>query len=323
MKDKNSLLIILGFVLVFIFALTVISEFNFFSLATDSGFDTSYDSGGSSWDSGDSSWDNDSNWDSSYDSSSASGSGGGSGSANLIVVMVLVVGLVILIPFIVVLIPFIFIICIASLIGYAVNGVFGAIIAVLISMSLMYFRSKSRSKKNNIKFVDLVELTPENINIKNDCYNIFCEVQKAWMDFDYNKLRTLVTDELYNTYYNQLQTLSLKGQKNIMSDFEFVDSALVSKRDINNITTVLIRLRVRFYDYIVDSNYKIMRGNSSRKVDMTYMLEFVINKNELNYCPNCNAPLDSGATICNYCHSNINAITGKMKLSVKKVLSQR
>lgn len=49
----------------------------------------------------------------------------------------------------------------------------------------------------------------------NQCLENFIKLQKAWSDFDYNEMRMLLSDEIYNNYVSLLTTLSLKKQKNI------------------------------------------------------------------------------------------------------------
>lgn len=41
----------------------------------------------------------------------------------------------------------------------------------------------------------------------------YTELQTAWMNFDYNKIKPLTTDELYKTYKSGLDTLKEKKQK--------------------------------------------------------------------------------------------------------------
>ena len=138
------------------------------------------------------------------------------------------------------------------------------------------------------------------------------------MNFDYNKLKELVTDELYNTYYNQLQPLELKGQKNVMSDFVFTDVYVINKYEFGGLETVEISMSVEFIDYIADLNGQLIRGNQYQKVKNTYNLVFVTNNTSIDTCPNCNAPLSQNAVTCNYCQTKIQGVRGEMKLSQKK-----
>lgn len=153
-------------------------------------------------------------------------------------------------------------------------------------------------------------------------YKIFYDVQQAWMNFDYDRLRTLVTDELYNSYYNQLQTLELKGQKNIMRDFTVKNSQILSKKEENDKITILVILDVSFYDYIVDSNQKVIRGKDTKKVRMFYHLTFVASLSNNDKCPNCGAPLDN-PSYCDYCKSHIQEVSTGMRLAKKQAIKQK
>lgn len=152
-------------------------------------------------------------------------------------------------------------------------------------------------------------------------YQIYLDVQRSWMNFDYDTLRTLVTDELFNMYQTQLAPMEVKEQQNIMSDFKLQEIVLVSSSIENNIITTEILLTVSFFDYIVNKNKKVIRGNKNRKVVMTYLLTFVSNDNEIKRCPHCGAQLEKGSTICAYCKTTIQS-ANQMKLAKKEALKQ-
>jgi len=175
----------------------------------------------------------------------------------------------------------------------------------------------NREKHNN------VPKTEKNEKLLDRGYGIYREVQRAWMNFDYDALRTLVTDELYNSYYNQLQTLELKGQKNVMNNFFLIDEELLRIDEENGLWTILMRLEVEFNDYIVDSDNKIVRGSNKDKVIMNYLLTFVENEKSEDKCPHCGAKLEEGITVCNYCKAVIQSTSSQMKLAKKEAISQR
>lgn len=152
-------------------------------------------------------------------------------------------------------------------------------------------------------------------------YQIYLDVQTSWMNFDYDTLRTLVTDELFNMYQTQLAPMEVKEQQNIMSDFKLQEIVLVSSSIENNIITTEILLTVSFFDYIVNKNKKVIRGNKNRKVVMTYLLTFVSNGREIEKCPHCGAQLEKGSTICAYCKTTIQS-ANQMKLAKKEALRQ-
>ncbi len=161
----------------------------------------------------------------------------------------------------------------------------------------------------------------EDLELLEKCYQVYLDVQKAWMNFNYEELRKLLTDELFNMYQNQLRTLELKEEQNIMRDFVLKKSNIISKEEVNNVTTIKMGLSVSFYDYIVDKNKKTMRGDKLEKVVMTYMLTFIKEETKIENCPHCGAKLESGETICPYCNTKL-LMTDEIRLSKKEVIRQ-
>ncbi len=249
-------------------------------IKADSGWDSSYDSGGS-WDSGSSGWDSgSSSWDwgsssDSYDSSRSSSSSGGSFVAFIIFVIM--------------------------------------IILIRSSNKTKIHISSNADIPLNFDSVseeEIKKILPDfnKQRFLNDAYQTYLNVQKAWSNFDTKALREMLSDELYNTYNSQLKVLKAKKQKNIMSDF------VMDSIDINSINlegekiTLTCILRVNFYDYVVDSEEKVVRGTNTKKIDITYELTFIstITHKEVKNCPSCGAPVKGkAADKCEYCGSTL------------------
>lgn len=256
----------------------------------DSGFDSSYDSGGSSWGGSSDSWDSSSSWDS---SDSSSGSGEPASLTSLMIVVVL---------FIVVF-----------------------VIANEISKRKTEEKQIIKSKDMDL---DLISKIDPNLNLyefKNEVFNIYKDVQEAWMNLDDGKIRTLTTDELYNMYSMQLDTLRVKNEKNIMKEINLVTASLTNLKIENNIETATVIMTVNCYDYIVDSQNKVVRGNNKNKIEITYELTYIKSVGEkVNKCPNCGAEInDDNSTTCEYCRAIITRNTSKWVLSKKQSLNQR
>ena len=241
----------------------------------DSGFDTSYDSGGSSWDSSSSS---------DWDSGDYSSSGGGS-----------FIGLII----------------------------FTVIFIIAIKSAL----DKSKSTNVHPSIVDS-SLSDDEIRkyIPNfdrnkfitDRFNDYVQIQNAWMNFDYDTLRNKLTDELYNQYAMQLDTMKIKNEQNIMSSFKHKETAITEIYEENGELVVTINSVITFYDFIVQ-NGRVVRGNSTKKITSLYEMKFVCNKEAMsNKCPSCHAPLNNNASqVCEYCGSVITK-TGENWVMTKK-----
>lgn len=195
------------------------------------------------------------------------------------------------------------------------------LIVFIIIVTIENNRKRSADGSNSDAIKDSY-VDPTTKELLMNAYQIYYEVQMAWMNFDYEKLKTLVTDELYNSYYNQLQTLELKGQKNVMRDFYVIRSKLLSQKQEEGKTTTVVGLDVSFYDYIIDSNKKVIRGKDTKKVTMFYHLTFVSAEGSMEKCPNCGAPLEK-PSYCDYCKSHIQGLSKEMRLSKKEAISQK
>lgn len=164
----------------------------------------------------------------------------------------------------------------------------------------------------NTKCVDemLIKEKIKDFNKKeflDNAYKMFIDIQNAWSDFDYSKLQSMLSDELFNTYKSQLKTLSLKKQKNVMNNFN-KDYIEITDFNVNKEkSTIKVILLVSFYDYVVDKDNKVVRGTSKNKVKNVYELTFIkSDKKVTTNCPSCGAPLgDKPADTCPYCNCKI------------------
>ena len=259
----------------------------------DSGWDSSYDSGGG-WDSG-GSWD--SGWDSggSWSSSSSGGSySDGDGFAFMIIFAVVVI----------------------IIIYFSINnrGGKGG------SGSTSNFNKYSDIKDDRLKMIGM-----DADEFKKLAFELYKSIQEEWMNFDYDGLRKHLTDELYNSYVMQLDALKVKGQQNIMKDFENIDVKITNITEESGIVNVTVYLHTAMYDYVVDNNKKTVRGKDNHKIDIEYSITFVKASDEsLKKCPNCGAPFEGVAGgKCEYCGSTIVIGRKDYVMSKKTCIGQR
>lgn len=288
MKENRKVIVIslLLIILSSIFCLKMVSA--------DSGWDYSYDSGGS-WDSG-SSWSSDS-WDYYSDDYSSS-----NGSINDLIIIVII--------FIII---FIFL--------YAINK--------NSNQNILYLQKDFTSQNNyqDLTTEEIFKLDP-NINteeLKHLTFDIYKKVQEGWMNFDYNILRQYLTDEMYNMYESQLKVLKVKHQKNMIEDIKFIGAKIIDISIENNIEKIKVYLQVATKDYVVDVNNKVVRGNKNIRNKMEYIITLNknIEKENIKKCPSCGAPIDivSGGK-CPYCDSVIHNYNDKFVMSKKECVGQ-
>lgn len=150
-----------------------------------------------------------------------------------------------------------------------------------------------------------------------DRFNDFVAVQIAWMEFDYDKLKELLTDELYNQYVMQLETLKNDCSKNIMYDFKYDSSVITEAHLENQILTVKIELSCSFRDFIEKLGY-VSRGDTRITISHTYELTYVCNLSDKgDFCPNCGSKIDKRRNVCSYCGSIFANIPSKWVMSNK------
>ena len=213
-----------------------------------------------------------------------------------------------------------------------------------IPVSLIIIGSKisSRSRKKYISTITKKETISENINNKikskipdfdakefiSDAFNIYKDIQVAWMNFDLESVRNLITDEMFNMYSSQLETLKVKNEKNIMKDIQVYKGYLTGYQLQNGELTIITRYIVEQYDYIIDvESQEIKRGTDKYKLRMKYELRFKLvtdSSRVLGLCPNCGATLENynGSGVCQYCGSKIVGDNSRWVLTDKKAISQ-
>ena len=310
---RSKFIKILLIILIFIF-LSIFSFQRLDNIKADSGWDSSYDSS-SSWDSvsdwGSSNWDNDYDYDYDYDDNYSSGNSSGySGNVSVGSLLFMLV--------------FFFVQIIFVMSFYYIIRLLSKKITTKKQPDQLVkqYPSLTQSKVNEI----IPNFNIEEFNFK--AYQIFYDTQIAWMNFDHNKLKDLLTDELYNSYVMQLDTLKLKNHKNIMKEFELIDSHIFDLKEENEIYIARIYLNVKFYDYIENINTgMILRGTTNRKLNNIYILTLIKSKketNNTNICPRCGAPVEGNSTgICEYCKSKLININYDWVMSKKEKISQK
>lgn len=311
-------------------------------VGTDTGFDTSYDSGGSSW-----------GGSSSHDYSSSGSGDSNPGGIVATVDFIILWGLVIVSAIALektskVLKILYWILSISSWIGLhflldiifdtevfvqgliEISIIVGALIVFILFAEIGDRIEKKKKKKNlklkeNMTLEKLHEYLPDtdiDLLLK-EMYTVYLQLQNAWMNFDYDKMRDNTTDELYNQYEMQLKTLEVKNQKNVMTDFNFVNGTITDIDNNKDALSITTEMEIEFFDYIVDKDNKVVRGNKNRKVTMHYKMIFKKGTPKHKFCTNCGAKIKESASVkCESCGTIINQESSKWVLSKKEALAQ-
>lgn len=152
----------------------------------------------------------------------------------------------------------------------------------------------------------------------------FIKLQNAWTERDWEKVRVLESDKLFEQHKAQLQGYIDNNQINVIERIMVNEAHLYNFTQVQGKDTLTIDLKTRMVDYIIDaSTKKVIRGDKFKETYHIYRLTFVktektkapegeeIEKKEdkatkTTNCPNCGAPTEITSTgRCPYCHSVI------------------
>ena len=148
--------------------------------------------------------------------------------------------------------------------------------------------------------------------------NIFITIQTAWAQRDWEKIRTIEKEELFEQHNTQLQEYIRLGRINIMENINVRDAYLHKLVIDENFENLTVSLRATMNDYIInEKNGKVLMGNKNEVFDTIYQMTFTIRKGIktnlingliVNVCPHCGATVESAsAGVCQYCGSVVHS----------------
>ena len=185
-----------------------------------------------------------------------------------------------------------------------------------------------KNTNNHEIFIEDLLSIDENLtkeNIINKAFEVYENLQYAWSNFDYEEMRKLVSDELYNNYKLQLDTLKIKNQRNVMEDIKYIGGTIRDYSINNKKLYISLELIVTQRDYIINTDKnKVVRGNKEENmVSYRLYLEKGIDDKKLDKCPNCGAPLnDSASQKCISCGADIVDVSKDFIIVKKEIIRQ-
>lgn len=172
-------------------------------------------------------------------------------------------------------------------------------------------------KKLRIKNLTNAYLTDKAIITK--CYDAFVECQKAWIHNDNEKLKKLVSQDVFDGY--QKPTLEEKNE-NRKHHFKLRDAKIISHYGTSEDAYEIINMQMKITDYFEDRHADVepLLGKPVHIFLKKYYLEFIIYHGDTTNCPNCGAPLPKGQTVCEYCKAPVEMIDGKIIMTKRQMV---
>ena len=147
---------------------------------------------------------------------------------------------------------------------------------------------------------------------------VFITLQTAWTERDWEKIRTLEKEELFEQHNIQLQEFIRLGRINVMDNIEIIDAYLHKFGVDENYEHLIVSLRATMNDYIIDEkSSKVVTGDKYEVFDTIYQMTFtrrkgvktnIVNGRIVSICPHCGAEVESAsAGKCQYCGSVVHS----------------
>lgn len=141
-------------------------------------------------------------------------------------------------------------------------------------------------------------------NFKDLMISKVMEVEQAYCDFDYDRLKSLCTLDEYIKISNEAKSLQKKNYKAIITDFDVKESKVyfVNTSEKEQKASIVFSANVR--NFIVDSEGKLKSGKnkSVKKIYVAGFSKDIIKEELIHNCPNCGASLDDfDSNVCKYC----------------------
>lgn len=150
---------------------------------------------------------------------------------------------------------------------------FISIIYMIISLITGSIIVKKRLKKE-IEEAKKIDKKFDIDKINEDTFKLYKDIQNAWMNFELDKVKDVMSKEIYDKYSEQLDKLKKENKKNIMDQIEFKSNKITSIKIDNNIEAIECNMNVTCIDYIVNNEDNLLKGKRDKKNNYTYKLVF-------------------------------------------------
>lgn len=122
------------------------------------------------------------------------------------------------------------------------------------------------------KEIDLSKIKDASI-LKENIFEMFKVILKAYSDFDNKTLKRLTSDSLYKLYLNKQKKLKDDGEIEVIKNISQNDIRILDIKKKKTDYTIKFYLNISCYNYFVDNKKKrTTRGYDDRKLKQEYLI---------------------------------------------------
>lgn len=152
-------------------------------------------------------------------------------------------------------------------------------------------------------------------------------IQTARTNYDYDALKTLCSEKMYNLFISELEMLHQVDLGYHYEDYKLLEAQIHSLTATEKNIKVQVAMKISCISYRIDAENELVDGSKTNRTIICHDLEFTkkiaIDDIELN-CPNCGAPTKRSVKgKCSYCQTIIDSESTDWVLSKNKVLAEK
>lgn len=175
------------------------------------------------------------------------------------------------------------------------------------------------------------ELTGQGIKnrkvLEQHLFKKLSEIQVARTNYDYDTLKRLCSEKLYNLFISELEVLHQADLGYHFEDYKLLESQIYSLSHNEKNLILKIAMKASCISYRLDAEKNLVDGSKTDRTIIVHELEFTKKLNtddiELN-CPNCGAPTKrNNKGKCSYCNTIIDTESTDWILSKNKVIAEK
>ena len=189
------------------------------------------------------------------------------------------------------------------MIGLFIFGFIFLGIVILICLIMITKLSKDESMYMEVsdKYLKNIGKDYTSKEYGNWAYSLYSQIISGVEYENYELLRDVLADQLYNNYLISISQAKERNVKNIVSNMSPIFSKLVNLTIKDDIEIAKVWMRVSYHEYVVDvspikeedkdkiQGDRIISGSKTKRNEKEYILTFVKNRTEKESiaCPNC------------------------------------
>ena len=110
--------------------------------------------------------------------------------------------------------------------------------------------------------------------INEKAFDIYKNVQLAWMNFELDKVKDVISEKIYKEYETSLNSLLNDNRKNIMDEIEFKSNEILNVNLNKYIEEIECKMIITCKDYVINKDEQVIKGKKDKINTYTYKLTF-------------------------------------------------